>query len=352
MANIKIENVRIKGFCACVPSTIEENSDYPYFDENELERMMPTIGIERRHISKPGQTCSDFAMKAAEKLIEELGWERDSIGLLIFSSPARDHIFPDTACILQGKLGLSNSAMCFDMTLGCTGWTYGMTTACSIMQNGGVKRALLLVGNMGTAECSYYDKTAYPLFSDTGLATALEYDETAPAIWTDLGTIGKDYDAIIIPDGGRRNPTTEESLKLIEFDTNIKRNRLQLAMKGMEVFSFALKTAPRTVNAVLDFAGKTKDDVDMFVFHQANYYMVKKIIKKAKIDPNKCPFSLLNYGNTGTSSIPFTMVTERADQLRKGKNRVVGCSFGVGLSWATLFFETENLVIPELQIYD
>ena len=352
MAYIKINNVSIKGMSACVPTTIEENGDYPYFDENELERMMPTIGIERRRVLKSGQTSADLAFKAADKLIEELGWEKDSINLLIYCSPARDYIYPDTACILQDRLGLPRSTMAFDMNLGCTGWSYGLTTLCSIIQNGFIKRGLLLNGSMGTAECAYTDKTSYPLFCDTGAATAVEFNENAPSIWCELGTDGAGYDDIIIPDGGRRNPVTEKSLELIEYDTNIKRSRLHVEMKGLEVFSFGLKTAPKSLDSVLEFAGKTKEEIDLFIFHQANYYMVKKIIKKLKIDPEKAPFSLLNYGNTGSCSIPFTMITERGDRLRKGFSKNAACTFGVGLSWSSIYFETENLEIPELQIMD
>ena len=352
MARIKLNNIRIKGIAACAPSKVEENSEYPYFDENEFETIIPSIGVERRHVAKEGQTCADFAQRAAEKLIEELGWEKESIDLLIFGSPSKDYIQPDTACVLQGKLDLPESTMAFDMTLGCTGWTYGMTTAGSLLQTGCIKRAILLNGIQGTAESCYYDKTGYPLFSDVGTATALEYDPTAAPIYCELGTIGKDYDAIIVPDGGRRSPVTVESLELKEYEKNVVRNRLHTFMKGMEVFSFALKTAPRSTEAVLEFAGKTKDDIDNFIFHQANYYMVKKIIKKLKIDPEKAPVVMRDFGNTGACSIPFTMVIGRADQLRNGKVTNVGCSFGVGLSWASLCFETENLVIPELQIYD
>ena len=352
MALIRINNVSIRGMAACAPSKVEENCEYPFFDDNEFDRIIPSIGIERRHVAKPGQTCSDFALRAAEQLLNELQWGRDSIDLLIFGSPSKDYIQPDTACILQGKLNLPNSTMAFDMTLGCTGWTYGMTTACSLLQTGNIKRALLLNGIMGTAESCYYDKTGYPLFSDVGTATAIEYDPTASPIWCELGTIGKDYEAIIVPDGGRRSPVTEESLKMKEYDKNVIRTRLHTFMKGMEVFSFALKTAPESVDALLEFAGKMKEDVDFFFFHQANYYMVKKIIKKLKIDPAKAPFSLRNFGNTGACSIPFTMITEKAEQLRHSRSRCVGCSFGVGLSWSSLYYETDNLTIPDLILYD
>lgn len=351
MALTKIYNVSIRGISACVPSNIEENSDYPYFDDNELDRIIPTIGVERRRILDKGQTCGDLACRAAEELIAKLGWEKESIQLLIFCSPDRDYILPDTACIIQGRLGLSKSTMAFDMTLGCTGWTYAMTTACSIISNGCIKRALVLTGNHGSYESAYTDKTAYPLFSDSGVATAIEYDENAPAIFCHLGTDGESYQDIIIHDGGARNGVTEDSLKLVEYGTNIKRTRLHMEMEGMAVFGFALKTAPKSLYEVLEYSNVNLDKVDNFFFHQANYYMVKKIIKKLKIDPDKAPICMKNYGNTGACSIPFNMVTERGEFLSNNKSRNIACSFGVGLSWASLYFETDHLVIPELIEY-
>ena len=351
MAYTTIHNVAIRGMAACVPSKNEENSDYPYFDDNELDRIIPTIGVERRRVLEKGQTCGDLACKAADRLIQELGWDRESIQVLIFCSPDRDYILPDTACIIQGKLGLPKSTMAFDMTLGCTGWTYPLTTAASILSNGCIKRALVLTGNHGTYESAYEDKTAYPLFSDSGSATAIEFDESAPAIYCELGTDGESYKDIIIHDGGARNGFSEESLKMVEYAPNIKRCRLHMEMDGMAVFSFALKTAPKSMKDVLAYSQVDQEDVDCFFFHQANYYMVRKIIKKLKVDPNKAPISMRNFGNTGASSIPFTMITERRDFLRHNKSRNVACSFGVGLSWASLYFETENLIIPELIEY-
>lgn len=351
MALTTIHNVAIRGMAACVPSKIEENSDYPHFDDNELERIIPTIGVERRRVLEEGQTCGDLACKAAEKLIQELGWDKESIQLLVFCSPDRDYILPDTACVIQGRLGLPKSTMAFDMTLGCTGWTYPMTTAASIISSGCIKRALVLTGNHATYENSYEDKTAYPLFSDSGSATAIEFDESAPAMYAELGTDGENYKDIIIHDGGARNGFSENSLKLIEYAPNIKRNRLHMEMEGMAVFSFALKTAPKSINELLSYCGKTQDDVDYYFFHQANFYMLRKIIKKLKLDPEKAPISMQNFGNTGASSIPFTMVTERRDFLSSNKSRNVACSFGVGLSWASIYYETENLVIPELLEY-
>ena len=351
MAFLEIKNVKICGFSACVPSKIEYNKDYPFYAEGEFERQLPTIGVEKRHVIEEGTTASDLCHEAAEKLIQDLNWYKDDIQLLIYSSPARDYVFPDTACILQDRLGLSKSTMAFDMTLGCTGWSYAINVISSIMSANKLKKALLLNGNMTTTENAYTDKTAYPLFSDAGSATAIEYDENAPLIVSEVGTDGSGYDCIIMKDGGRRHPFTLESLELKEYGENIKRSDLHMAMKGMDVFAFALKTAPNSVQGLLEHIGKTVEDLDLCVFHQANLFMLKKIVKKLKLPSEKVPFSIYQFGNTGSCSIPLTIVTERAEQLRNGKSHNIGCAFGVGLSWGSVYFETENLVIPELIFY-
>jgi 3-oxoacyl-[acyl-carrier-protein] synthase-3 len=352
MALIKIQNVKIKGVAACVPSKVEENSDYPYFDENELDRIMPTIGVERRRVLDEGQTCGDLARVAAEKLIQELGWNKDSIDLLVFCSPDRDYIQPDTSYVIHGKMGLPKSTMTFDMSLGCTGWVYALTTVGALLQTGSLKRAILLNGSMGNALSAFTDKTSYPLLGDCGTATAIEYNLGATPICVELGSDGTGWNDLIIPDGGRRNPVTAESLKLVEYDKNISRSKLHLHMKGMEVFSFGLDMAPKSMNSILEFSGKTVDDMDWFFIHQANYYMVKKIIKKMKIDPSKAPFSMIDFGNTGNCSIPLVMVTKGCESLSKHKANICACAFGTGLSWASACIETEKLVVPELIEYN
>lgn len=350
MALLKINNVSLRGVSTCVPTQIEENKDYPYYEEGEFDRIFPTIGIERRHVLKKGQTCADLAVKAAEKLLSDLEWDKESIELLVFCSPARDYILPDTACLIQNRLGLPKKTIAFDMNLGCTGWTYGMTTVCSILQNGFVKRALLLNGNMGSSENSYFDKTAYPVAGDIGSATAFEYDESATSIWCELGTDGQQ--SIIIPDGGRRNPATQDSLVQVEIDKGIKRSKMHIEMDWMNVFSFDLKRAPISLGEVLEFANEKIENVDFFLFQQSNYYAVRKIIRKLKLSEERAPLCLKNYGTTGASCIPLIMVSELSNKLKSGKHKIVACSFGVGFSWASIYFTTEDIIVSNMQYLD
>lgn len=348
MANLTIKNVEIKGISACIPKKIEENKDYPYFVEGEAEKVIKLTGIERRHVSDLGVTPSDMCYNAADKLISELGWEKDSIDVLLFDCPIKDFIQPDTACILQDRLGLKKSTMCFDMTLACSGWGYGLSVIASILSSGCLKRGIMLSGDLPTKTSAFSDKSTYPLFSDAGSATAFEYNIDAPDIFINLGTDGSGWQSLIMRDGLARYPFNEESLTVKDFGNGIIRNEVNLSMNGMDVFGFAIKRAPRSIASLLDYSGKTVDDVDNFFLHQANLYMDKKIIKKAKLAEEKVPISISDFGNTTTSSVPVGVVTKRREDLMNNKRKNISCNFGVGLSWSSVYFETDHIIIPEI----
>ena len=152
----------------------------------------------------------------------------------------------------------------------------------------------------------------------------------------------------MIKDGGYRNPVSSNSFIEVERGEDIVSNPLQLELKGMDVFSFGISKAPSCVNGLLEHFGIDKESVDCFTFHQANMLMNEKIRKKLKLPVEKVPYSLKDFTNTSCASIPLTLVTQRADLLRNNKVRHVACGFGVGLSWGSVYFETESMAIPKL----
>ena len=178
MAFLQISHVEIKGISACVPKRIERNRDYPYLSAEEIEKYIATIGVEQRHCAiHDGSICtSDLCFESAEKLLNELQWNRDEVGLLVFISHTADYKLPSTACILQDRLGLSKQCMAFDSPLGCSGFVYGLGIASSILQTGMIKKALLLVGNTQSFYASPEDQSTALLFGDGGSAIALEYN--------------------------------------------------------------------------------------------------------------------------------------------------------------------------------
>lgn len=351
MAFAKIDNVSIKGISACVPAHVEENLTLPVFKEGEAERVIAQTGIERKHTVEPGTTVTDLCAAAFEKLIAELGWERESIEILILVSSAGDYITPPSANVLHGRLGLSEDCICYDIRQGCPGWVVGMSTISSMMMTGNYKRAILLCGDSSTIMKSPLDKETRPLFGDAGTATALEYDEQAKSMYFQHGSRGKDFRAIMAHDGGLRHPVTPNSLEFVELGENIVRRPIDSMMNGMDVFSFALSVAPKSMTSLMEKYGITDDDVDVYLFHQANMYLNEKIRKKLKLDPQKVPYSLRDFGNTGPATIPLTLVTQCREKYATKCRDTMACAFGVGLAWASMYFQTDGIVCPELILY-
>lgn len=350
MAFLSIPKVAIRGISACVPANIEENRDLQLFKEGEAERVIAQTGIERRHVITDGMTTSDLCVKAFEKLIEELGWERSSIDALYFGTLSPDYLIPPTSCILQHELGLSESCLCVDIRQGCPGWVVGLSNIMSIVSLGNIKRAVFLCGDSSTYLNSPKDKETRPLFSDAGTATAIEYDVNAAKVEFYFGTRGKDFQAIFTPDGGMRSPITENSLKYIEYGTNRLRRGIDCIMDGMNVFSFGLSTAPKAFHTLCEYFNINIEDIDYYVFHQANKYMNEKIRKKLNLEIEKVPYSLKDYGNASCASIPLTLVTQCREKLQNMNLNMIACAFGVGLSWACVHFMTKQIVCPELQL--
>lgn len=346
MAFLSFKNVRIAGVAAGVPKRTLSNLDLKSGDgsissEYTPEAFVEVTGVKERRVSETLCT-SDLCYAAAERLIADIGWEKSEIDALIFVSQTADYILPSTACILQDRLGLSKECYANDSALGCSGWVYGLSQAASLIGNGTVKKVLLLVGDAKKR----VDAPSDPLFGHAGTATALEFDETATPIFCHYGTDGSGYDAIITPDGGSRNRVSPKSFEPEEYEGKMM-HRMQTRMKGMDVFSFGITTAPKSVKKLAEHFGFDYLSYDYFLFHQANMKMNNMIVKKLKLDPAKVPSEMYNFGNTSSASIPLLMVTQIRDQINEKPTKLLCCGFGVGLSWGTVAFE-ETMHISEL----
>ncbi|MDR1486181.1 MAG: ketoacyl-ACP synthase III [Planctomycetaceae bacterium] len=352
MAFLTINNVSIRGISACVPVQVEENIDLPLFlRAGEAEKVIASTGIQRKRILAPNQTASDLCVAAAEKLIAELKWDKNEIDVLIFVSSARDYILPPTSSILQDTLGLSENVHTLDIPSGCPGWVQGLNVLAALMANGDARRGLILAGDSPTLVNSPKDKETRPLFSDAGTATALEFSPNSTPMNFLFETDGKKFKAIFIEDGGTRNPVNIESLREIEYAPNVIRKKINCKLDGMEVFAFGLAKVHTGVIKLMEHFGIVDNNVDFYLFHQANLYMNEKIRKKLKIDPAKVPYSLQNFGNTSGASIPLTIVAQCRAEYGGRKLSSVACSFGAGLNLCSCYFTTDSIVCPELIEY-
>ncbi len=348
MAFLTFPNVQIAGISACVPKKIESNWDSDLIPDNERAKLINSTGIVEKRVAPEGVCSSDLCMAAAEELIKQLNWEKSDIEALIFVSQTHDYILPATACILQNKLGLSKECLSLDINLGCSGWVYGLSQISSLISNGSVKKALLLCGDLATRTQCYRDKTSYPLFGDAGTCTAVIYNESSKGIKFHLATDGEGYNAIIIPDGGYRNPTTCDSLKFIDYGDGKVLSKLHTHLDGLSVFSFAISKAPKSVKSLCEKFSINIDNVDYFFFHQANLQLNETIRKKLKLPIEKVPYSMELFANSSCATIPVTMVTQCRQKLQNNINTNIACSFGVGLSWGSAYFETDKIIIPQL----
>lgn len=354
MAFSEIDSVAIRGIAACVPENVEENEDsLPVFKAGEAARVVAQTGIRRRHVipQGSGMTVSDLCVRAFEELLQRLGWERESISLLVFVASTGDYITPSTSNVLHGRLGLSEDCLCFDIRQGCPGWVVGMDAVSSMVSTGHFKRAILLCGDASTLMCSPLDKETRPLFSDAGTVTALEYDPSAPAMEFHHGSRGTDYKAIITPAGGLRQPPTPESLEFKSYGEHLVRRDIDCTMDGMAVFGFGLQMAPKSLNALMEHFQINDEDVDVYLFHQANQYMNNKILKKLRLNIEKVPFSLSDFGNTSCAGIPLTLVYKKNQEYSSRAMNTLACTFGVGLAWASVHFRTDKIVCPPVFYY-
>lgn len=350
MAYIQIDNVAIKGLSACVPERTVRNDDYQYLSKEEIEKYINTIGVVERHCAIPdGSICtSDLCCRAADKLIEDLGWNREDIHLLVFVSHTADYKLPSTACILQQRLGLPTSTMAFDSPLGCSGFVYGLGIISSIMQTGFIKKGLVLVGNTQSFYAAPKDQGTALLFADAGSAIALEYDTEVESMEFDFYTNGAGKDALIVPDGGCRNPFSKESLEEYTDENGVVRTRLHEKMDGLEVFKFASKNVPLSITGLKERFNITDDKVDYLLLHQANKFLCEKIRKKLKFSEEKTPYNIDRFGNTSGATIPLLMVTELREKLINEELNFIASGFGVGLSLGSVRFSTDRIVCPDL----
>ena len=341
MATFSISNIRVSAISASVPSAIAKNIEHPSISQDDITKFIESTGVAERRVAAKNECASDLCIAAAEKIFSVKNVDKNDIEILIFISQTGDYRLPVTSAIIQDRLGLSKSCIAFDIPLGCSGYVYGLSVISGMMNACNLKKGLLLAGDTISKEVSSLDKSAEPLFGDAGTATLLEYDENCAPILFDLGTDGSGYKSIIIPNGGARNAFSADSLIMREFEGGIKRNDCHIVLDGMDVFAFGINQAPKTVNTLMQHFSLKDDDVDYYIFHQANKMMNDRINKKLKLLSEKTPSSLKHFGNTSSATIPLTIISN-LEHSQTANARMILCGFGVGLSWGTVYLKFDE----------
>lgn len=351
MAVSRLRGVRLAGLASAVPSLTRTTADDALvYGLADAKRISESTGVGRRFVASSNTCSSDLCFQAAEKLIADLGWERDSIDALVFVSQTPDYLLPATSCSLHGRLNLSKHCAAFDVNMGCSGYIYGLWIATQIVASNSAGRVLLLVGDTISRTVSARDRSTAPLFGDAGTATALVRDDGAPAMIFELGTDGSGADHLMIPAGGFRKPRNAQTATRTERESGNVRSDEDLFMNGAEVFAFTLREVPKLIKSVTEAAGWQNHEVDAWVLHQANRFMLQHLTKRLGLPAERVALAIGDYGNTSSTSIPLTMTHSLAGRLRGGKLQLILAGFGVGFSWGALALTCERMVMPELLV--
>ncbi len=336
MAYIQYEGVGITAMSAAVPRRVVKGREYTeVFSQEEANEIVDKTGIEERRFADAETCSSDLCFAAAEKLIADNNINKEEIDLLVFISQTPDYRMPATSCTLQHRLGLPNSTIAFDITLGCSAFLYGLSVVYGLMEKSGLRKALLLDGETRSKVYSPRDRRSAFLFGDGGVAALIERDPKFGKSTFSLNTDGSRADLIMIPAGGYRKMSSAETVveKVIDEYGNM-RSEEQGYMRGGDVFNFVIREIPKDIKKTVAFAEKEIDSFDYVVFHQANNFINSYIAKKMKLNNEKIPSTIAKFGNTSSVSVPLTIVSELQDKL-DGNKELLLTAFGVGMTWAT-----------------
>lgn len=334
---MKKQHARIADIAMHLPERVLRNDELAaIYPDWSSEKIFEKTGIAERRVAAPTETAGDLALQAAHNLFAQGAVSASDVDFIILCTQAPDYVLPTTACILQSKLGISRSAGALDVNLGCSGFVYGLSLAKGLIETGAAKCVLLLTADTYSKYIHPMDKSVRTLFGDAAAATAIttvesEVASIGPFVF---GTDGSGAKNLIVEAGLYRLPASSDtSIEHVDDSGNV-RSQDNLYMNGAEVMTFSLKEVPKAIEVLLLKAGKTKEEIDFFVLHQANKFMLEALRKKLKVPEDKWPILVENCGNTVSSTIPIAMhQLLKQGQLQRG-HQLVLVGFGVGYSWA------------------
>ena len=306
---------------------------YPHWD---VEKIYENTGVAVRPVAAPDECTSDLGIKAAQRIFDSGECDPNLVDFLLFCTQTPDYYLPASACVIQNRLGLPTHCGAMDFNLGCSGFVYGLALAKVLIETNLANHVLLIVGDTLSKVVNPQDRSALPLFGDAAAATLIaaneSQDETiGPFVF---GTDGKGAKNLIIPAGGFRLKSNSKTGVVEEDGRGNYRSLNDLFMDGAEIFNFALRTVPKAVDLLLQQSSLEKEDIDLYVLHQANKAMLEALRRKMKIPKEKFIINLERVGNTSSATIPMAIEEAlKQGQLTSG-SKVMAVGFGVGYSWA------------------
>lgn len=322
----------IKSISYNLPQTVVTNEDIiKDFPEWSVEKIASKVGVNQRYVASVSETATDLAINAAEVLFARGEVNREDIDFVLLCTQSPDYLLPTSACIVQNRLGLRTTIGALDFNLGCSGYVYGLSLSKGLIYGGVARNVLLLTSETYSKHLHPRDKGNRTIFGDAATATVISTEGIAEIGHFSLGTDGSGYENLIIKSGGAR--FSEKQNDLIFDENGNPRSSDYLFMNGSEIFTFTLDNVPPLVKDTLKRNDLEKEDINLFVFHQANKYMLDFLRKKIKIAPEHFYNCLANYGNTVSNTIPIALRNALDDRSIQKGSKVMIAGFGVGYSW-------------------
>lgn len=350
MAMVSFQGVGITSLAAAVPKNVIYNYSYglDIWPADEVKKVVEKVGVKERRFADDRTCSSDLCFAAAEKLFADNNIDKSEIDLLVFLSQTPDYRMPATSILLQDRLRLPKTTMAFDISLGCSGFISALTIVYSMIQSGGFRKALLLNGETRSKVYSRKDRREAYIFGDAGVAAIIEKDNRIGESHFSLNSDGSRGKLIMIPGGGYRNMSSIETLKekVVDEFGNIRCDENGY-MEGGNVFNFVIVEVPRDIKNLLAKTNEEVENMDYYVFHQANAFINNYIAKKLKLDVEKIPWTIEKYGNTSSVSVPLTIVSELKNKML-GNKKLLMSAFGVGMAWATAIVPFADCSISDI----
>ena len=350
--NFTFRRKRISGLLGVVPaheqSFLEDMKQFE-FPENRSRKLMDVMGYDRHRLVEPGVCVSDLAVNGLQHLFDRGLLGRDDFDALILVTQSPDHFMPPTSSVIQGRLGLKHDLFCLDINQGCAGFVVGLIQAFLLLEQESIRRVVLINADVLSRKTSPKDRNSYPLIGDAASITVVERDQADSVIHANLQMDGTRREALMIPAGGFRMPSSPDTAALEDVGDNNQRAKDHLRMDGSAVFNFVQVEVPPMIDSLLAFAGTSMDRVDWFLCHQPNRFMLQKLADKMKVPYAKMPMNIVeHFGNSSGVTIPMAIAFNLGERLGRERFFVCLAGFGVGLTWGSMLMTLGDLSFCEL----
>jgi len=353
--NLKYNNKKITGMLTVIPEqeiNFEDEIDNYNFSKSQSMKLKLIMGYKKRRIVAKGTTVSDLCVYGLNYLFEKGVLSKEDIDAIVLVTQSPDHFMPATSYIIHGKLGLGKDVICLDINQGCSGYIIGMNQAFMMLEQNDINKVVLLNADILSQKVSKRDRNNNPQIGDGASITIIEKDENSKTIYGSINSDGSGWDVLQIPAGGFRLPSNEETSVLKEDISGNFRSLDHLVMKGDDVFNFVQREVPEMVDELLNVIDVDKNEIDYFMFHQPNKFMLKKLASKMNVEFEKMPNNIVeNFGNSSSVTIPTTITYNLGQKLIDESYLMCLTGFGVGLSWASFILEIGKLKFCELIDY-